>query len=214
MNLKEKTDLIFLKLAEVIETPVTELNYTNPYELMVSVVLSAQCTDKRVNLVTPAFFEQFPNTKTLAGSDLDSVFEKIKSISYPNNKAKHLIAAAQLIENEFDGNIPEKHEDLIKLPGVGRKTANVLVSVLHNMPAMAVDTHVHRVSNRLGIVTAKNVLQTEKQLMELIEDEMVPKAHHYLILHGRYTCKAKNPACDKCNLTELCDYFINSEKQK
>ncbi len=214
MNLKEKTDLIFLKLAEVIETPVTELNYTNPYELMVSVVLSAQCTDKRVNLVTPAFFEQFPDTKTLAVADLDSVFEKIKSISYPNNKAKHLIAAAQLIENEFDGNIPEKHEDLIKLPGVGRKTANVLVSVLHNMPAMAVDTHVHRVSNRLGIVTAKNVLQTEKQLMELIEDEMVPKAHHYLILHGRYTCKAKNPACNTCNLTKLCDYFANIENSE
>lgn len=186
----------------------TELHYENPYQLLVAVILSAQCTDKRVNMVTPALFEQFPTPEVLAGSNSDTVFSYIKSISYPNNKAKHLVGMAKMLIHDFKGLVPGEIEELVKMPGVGRKTANVIASVVYNKPAMAVDTHVFRVSARLGLTTnAKNPLQTEKQLIKFIPSELVPKAHHWLILHGRYTCLARNPKCSECELKKWCKYY-------
>ncbi|MDI9340965.1 MAG: endonuclease III [Sediminibacterium sp.] len=186
----------------------TELHYTNPFELLVAVILSAQCTDKRVNMVTPALFEAFPNAEALAASNSETVFSYIRSISYPNNKAKHLVGMAQLLLSDFGGTVPEAVEDLVKLPGVGRKTANVIASVVYNQPTMAVDTHVFRVSARIGLTTnAKNPLQSEKQLVAHIPEALVPRAHHWLILHGRYTCLARSPQCERCALTEWCKYF-------
>lgn len=192
----------------------TELHYSNPYELIVAVALSAQCTDKRVNVVTPKLFEAFPTAEALAASNSDTVFNYIRSISYPNNKAKHLVGMAQMLMKDFNGEVPEKIEDLVKLPGVGRKTANVIASVIFNQPTMAVDTHVFRVSNRIGLTTnAKNPLQSEKQLIKYIPKELVPRAHHWLILHGRYTCLARNPLCEKCDLKAFCKFF-NQKKLK
>lgn len=192
----------------------TELHYTNPYELIVAVSLSAQCTDKRVNMVTPKLFEVFPTAEALAASNSDTVFNYIRSISYPNNKAKHLVGMAQMLMNDFNGEVPEKIDDLVKLPGVGRKTANVIASVIFNQPTMAVDTHVFRVSNRIGLTTnAKNPLQSEKQLIKFIPKELVPRAHHWLILHGRYTCLARKPLCEKCDLKAFCKFF-NQKKSK
>lgn len=192
----------------------TELHYTNPYELIVAVSLSAQCTDKRVNMVTPKLFEIFPTAEALAASNSDTVFNYIRSISYPNNKAKHLVGMAQMLMKDFNGEVPEKIDDLVKLPGVGRKTANVIASVIFNQPTMAVDTHVFRVSNRIGLTTnAKNPLQSEKQLIKFIPKELVPRAHHWLILHGRYTCLARKPLCEKCDLKAFCKFF-NQKKSK
>lgn len=192
----------------------TELHYTNPYELIVAVSLSAQCTDKRVNMVTPKLFEVFPTAEALAASNSDAVFNYIRSISYPNNKAKHLVGMAQMLMKDFNGEVPEKIDDLVKLPGVGRKTANVIASVIFNQPTMAVDTHVFRVSNRIGLTTnAKNPLQSEKQLIKFIPKELVPRAHHWLILHGRYTCLARKPLCEKCDLKAFCKFF-NQKKSK
>jgi len=192
----------------------TELHYTNPYELIVAVSLSAQCTDKRVNIVTPKLFEVFPTAEALAASNSDTVFNYIRSISYPNNKAKHLVGMAQMLMKDFNGEVPEKIDDLVKLPGVGRKTANVIASVIFNQPTMAVDTHVFRVSNRIGLTTnAKNPLQSEKQLIKFIPKELVPRAHHWLILHGRYTCLARKPLCEKCDLKAFCKFF-NQKKSK
>lgn len=192
----------------------TELHYSNPYELIVAVALSAQCTDKRVNIVTPKLFEAFPTAEALAASNSDTVFNYIRSISYPNNKAKHLVGMAQMLMKDFNGEVPEKIEDLVKLPGVGRKTANVIASVIFNQPTMAVDTHVFRVSNRIGLTTnAKNPLQSEKQLIKYIPKELVPRAHHWLILHGRYTCLARSPLCEKCDLKVFCKFF-NQKKSK
>ncbi len=186
----------------------TELYYENPYELLVAVILSAQCTDKRVNLTTPAFFKKFPTSKKLAKAEFDDVFPLIKSISYPNNKAKHLIGMAQKLETNFNGEVPSDIDDLQTLPGVGRKTANVIASVIFNQPTMAVDTHVFRVSARLGLVTnAKTPLQTEQQLMKFIPKEKVHIAHHWLILHGRYVCLARSPKCNDCGLQQWCKYF-------
>ncbi len=186
----------------------TELHYENPYQLMVAVILSAQCTDKRVNIITPGFFEQFPNPESLARVEVADIFELIKTCSYPNNKAKHLSGMAKLLLSEFDGIVPEDIDDLQKLPGVGRKTANVILSVVFNKPAMAVDTHVFRVSARLGLTTnSKTPFETEKQLVKHIPDELIPLAHHWLILHGRYTCLARKPKCSECGLTEWCKYF-------
>ncbi len=186
----------------------TELHYENPYQLMVAVILSAQCTDKRVNIITPGFFEQFPNPESLARVEVADIFELIKTCSYPNNKAKHLSGMAKLLISEFDGIVPEDIDDLQKLPGVGRKTANVILSVVFNKPAMAVDTHVFRVSARLGLTTnSKTPFETEKQLVKHIPDELIPLAHHWLILHGRYTCLARKPKCSECGLTEWCKYF-------
>jgi endonuclease III len=190
----------------------TELTYTNPFELLVAVILSAQCTDKRVNLTTPALFKDYPNAEALSEADSDTIFRYIRSISYPNNKAKHLVGMAKMLVKDFDHTVPAKIEDLVKLPGVGRKTANVIASVVYNQPTMAVDTHVFRVSNRIGLTTnAKNPLQSEKQLIKFIPVQLVPRAHHWLILHGRYVCLARSPKCSECALTNYCKYF---EKQK
>ncbi len=183
----------------------TELYYENPYQLLVAVILSAQCTDKRVNLTTPALFRRFPTPEALAEAGFDDVFELIRSISYPNNKSKHLIGMAQMLVNDFHSEVPSTVEELVKLPGVGRKTANVIASVVYNKPAMAVDTHVFRVSARIGLtLNATNPKQAEEQLMKYIPEQYVAVAHHWLILHGRYTCLARNPKCDICPLTSFC----------
>ncbi len=185
----------------------TELHYNDPYELLVAVVLSAQCTDKRVNLITPEFYKAFPTIESLAVSNQDAVFEIIKSCSYPNNKAKHLVAAARTVMEKFGGIIPDNVDDLQKIPGVGRKTANVIASVAFDVPALAVDTHVHRVSARIGLTTnAKTPLETEKQLVKYIPSELHNIAHHWLILHGRYVCQARKPKCGECGLKEWCRY--------
>jgi endonuclease III len=186
----------------------TELSYQNPYELLVAVILSAQCTDKRVNIITPPFFERFPDAVSLSYASFEDVFELIKSCSYPNNKTKNLIGMARTLIADFHGVVPEDVDELQKLPGVGRKTANVIASVVFNKPALAVDTHVFRVSARLGLtVNAKNPLQTEKQLVKHIPEELIPIAHHWLILHGRYICLARKPKCHECPLTEWCLFF-------
>jgi endonuclease-3 len=189
--------------------PKTELAYRNPYELIVAVVLSAQCTDKRVNLVMPALLEQFPTAAELGAASAEDIFPFIRSVSYPNNKAKHLAGLGRLLTEEFGGEVPSTIEELQRLPGVGRKTANVVVSVIYNQPAMAVDTHVFRVSHRLGLVpkTATTPLAVEKALIKYIPQEVVPKAHHWLILHGRYICVARSPKCSICPLTDFCAYY-------
>jgi endonuclease III len=186
----------------------TELIYDDPYQLLVAVILSAQCTDKRVNLTTPTIFERYPDAGSLSKASFEDLFPLIKSISYPNNKTKHLIGMAQMLMDQFDGKVPMTVDELVKLPGVGRKTANVITSVIDQQPNMAVDTHVFRVSARLGLTTgAKTPLQTEQQLIKFIPEELVHKAHHWLILHGRYTCLARNPKCASCGLTEVCRYY-------
>ncbi len=186
----------------------TELRYNNTFELLVSVVLSAQCTDKRVNMVTPVFFQHYPSPKKLTQASTEEIFEIIKSISYPNSKSKYLKGIATMLVNDFNGSVPDNIEDLQKLPGVGRKTANVILSVAFNQPAMAVDTHVFRVAARIGLThNAKNPLETEKQLVAHIPQSLISKAHHWLILHGRYVCVARTPFCNKCGIKEACQYF-------
>jgi endonuclease-3 len=178
----------------------------------VAVILSAQCTDKRVNIITPAFFEKFPVPELLAQASFDQVYEYIKSCSFPNNKAKHLVGMAKMLVEQYNCRVPSDIAELQKLPGVGRKTANVIASVVYNKPTMAVDTHVFRVAARIGLTTnAKNPLQTEMQLMKYIPLDIVPKAHHWLILHGRYVCKARKPLCQKCGLSPWCKYFEKQE---
>lgn len=197
------------------EMPIaeTELAYQNPFELIVAVILSAQCTDKRVNQITPELIKRFPNPETMAAAEPAEVFDYIKSCSYPNNKAKHLVGMAQKLIELFDGKIPEDIDDLQKLPGVGRKTANVIASVVFNKPAMAVDTHVFRVAARIGLSTgAKNPLQTELQLVKYIPEDLIAKAHHWLILHGRYVCLARKPKCEKCGLTEVCKFYKKMDR--
>ena len=186
----------------------TELLYNNPYELLVAVILSAQCTDKRVNLTTPAIFKKFPDPESLSKAVFKDVFALIKSISYPNNKAKHLIGMAEMLVKKFSGQVPMTVDELVELPGVGRKTANVITSVIDQQPNMAVDTHVFRVSARIGLTTnAKTPLTTEKQLISHIPKEYIHKAHHWLILHGRYVCMARSPKCSECGLQSACKYF-------
>lgn len=194
--------------------PETELHYSNPYELLVAVILSAQCTDKRVNIVTPKLFERFPDPESLAASNAEEVFTYIRSISYPNNKAKHLVGMARMLVEQFHSEVPSTVEELQKMPGVGRKTANVIASVIYSMPAMAVDTHVFRVSRRLGLVplTAKTPLAVEKELVSHIPKHLIHKAHHWLILHGRYVCTARNPQCFQCPLSPFCKYFEKNVK--
>lgn len=193
----------------------TELSYENPYQLLVAVILSAQCTDKRVNMITPALFKAFPEPETLAASSPEVVYEYIKSISYPNNKSKHLVGMAKMLITDFGRTVPSEVDELVKLPGVGRKTANVIASVVYDKPAMAVDTHVFRVSERLGLTSrSKNPLQTEKQLIKHIPEELVAVSHHWLILHGRYTCLARNPKCDVCALKEMCRYYERKHGKK
>jgi endonuclease III len=193
----------------------TELVYTSPYELLVSVILSAQCTDKRVNMITPMFFKHFPYVHILAVAQEKDVFELIKSCSYPNNKTKHLIGMARMIMSDFNGTVPSDVEQLQKLPGVGRKTAHVTASVAFNQPKLAVDTHVFRVAARLGLtVRAKNPLQTEMQLLQYIPVDKVSLAHHWLLLHGRYVCKARKPRCEACGVSEYCKYYEIRRKKE
>lgn len=188
-------------------SPQTELNYSNPYELLVAVILSAQCTDKRVNLITPALFKAFPTARDLAAASADQIFELIKSCSYPNNKTRSLMGMAQRLSDEFGGEVPDDIDSLMSLPGVGRKTANVILSVIYDRPNMAVDTHVFRVAERIGLTSgSRTPLATERKLVENIPEELIPKAHHWLILHGRYICKARKPLCSKCFLSDVCRY--------
>jgi len=186
----------------------TELHYNDPFQLLIAVILSAQCTDKRINQVTPALFNRYPNPESLAASSPDEVFNYIRSVSYPNNKAKHLVGMAQTLINEFGGEMPTNIADLQKMPGVGRKTANVIISVVHKAPAMAVDTHVFRVANRIGLtLNAKTPLSMEKQLVKNLPEDKIYIAHHWLILHGRYICVARKPKCSICPLTSFCKYY-------
>jgi len=209
MQRPERFDLFIRHFSENNPEAETELHYNNPFELLIAVILSAQCTDKRINLVTPALFKEFPTPEHLAASHFDEVFPFIKSVSYPNNKTKHLLGMAKMLTEEFDSKIPETIIDLQKLPGVGRKTANVIASVIYNQPTMAVDTHVFRVSKRLGLVNqnSKTPFEVEKQLVRNIPEEYIPKAHHWLILHGRYVCLARKPKCEECSIQHFCRYF-------
>lgn len=206
---KERYDAFITHFSENMPVAETELSYDNPFQLLVAVVLSAQCTDKRVNIVTEALFRDFPTAAHLAHSHFDELFPYIRSISYPNNKTKHLLGLGKMLIEDFGGEVPSTVEDLVKLPGVGRKTANVITSVVWNQPNMAVDTHVFRVSRRLGLVTqtAKTPLEVEKQLIRHIPKEYVHVAHHWLILHGRSTCLARTPKCQECSITHFCRYF-------
>ena len=187
----------------------TELNYTTPFELLVAVILSAQCTDKRVNMVTPDLFCRYPDAQELSAAHPDEIYNYIKTVSYPNNKARHLVGMAQKLCSDFGGEVPDTLEELITLPGVGRKTANVIQSVVWGKSAMAVDTHVFRVSHRIGLVPKRctTPYSVEKELMKYIPNDIVPKAHHWLILHGRYVCKARKPECNNCGLTAVCNEY-------
>lgn len=208
MTLKERYRRTLQLLSEAIPEPKTELSYDTPFHLLLAVILSAQCTDKRVNMVTPALFEAFPDAATLAASNAETVYEYIRSVSYPNNKTRSLLGAARTIVEEFGGEIPDNIDDLMRIPGVGRKTANVMLAVVWNRAAMAVDTHVFRVSERIGLTTgSRTPLETERALVANIPEEQIPMAHHWLILHGRYTCKARKTDCLNCTLTEVCRYY-------
>jgi endonuclease III len=209
MQRKERFERLVEYFAEHEPDAETELQYSNPYELLVAVILSAQCTDKRINAVTPALFERFPTPEILANSHFDEVFPLIRSVSYPNNKSKHLLGMAKMLVEDFGSVVPSEITDLQKMPGVGRKTANVISSVVYNQPAMAVDTHVFRVSKRLGLVNqnAKTPLEVERQLVKHIPTEHIAVAHHWLILHGRYTCVARSPKCGECKISNFCRYY-------
>lgn len=208
MRKKDLFDFVIQYFQKEMPIAETELEYKNPFDLIVAVILSAQCTDKRVNQITPELLKRFPNPQVLAKAEPAEVFDYIKSCSYPNNKSKHLVGMAQKLNELFDGQIPDNIDDLQKLPGVGRKTANVIASVVFNKPAMAVDTHVFRVAARIGLSTgAKNPLQTENQLVKYIPEELIATAHHWLILHGRYVCSARSPKCSQCGLTEVCKFY-------
>jgi endonuclease-3 len=208
MTRKQRFEAVIHYFEEHIPEAETELLYENPFQLLVAVILSAQCTDKRVNMTTPAIFRNFPDAFAMAKADFDILFPYIKSISYPNNKTKHLIGMALMLVEKYNGEVPLSVEELVKLPGVGRKTANVITSVVDKQPNMAVDTHVFRVSARLGLtVKAKTPLEAEKQLIKYIPKALVHKAHHWLILHGRYVCVARKPLCADCGLRDICNYF-------
>lgn len=213
-DIQAKYDGFIAYFEQAMPVAESELKFMNPYQLIVAVVLSAQCTDKRVNMTTPAFFERFPDAKSLSEATQGDVYQLIKSISYPNNKAKNLIGMAKALVTDFDGVVPDNIEDLQKLPGVGRKTANVVVAVAFDKPAMPVDTHVFRVSARIGLSkNAKTPLDTEKQLVAHIPQKLLSKAHHWLILHGRYVCLARKPKCAECGIKEICDFYQKNSKK-
>ena len=209
MQKKERFRLLIEYFSKNFPEPRTELEYSNSFHLLISVILSAQCTDKRVNMVTPALFRDFPTPEHLAHSNFDEIFPYIKSVTYPNSKTKHLLGMAKMLYEDFNSKIPETVSELQKLPGVGRKTANVIASVIYNQPVLAVDTHVFRVSKRIGLANenSKTPLSVEKQLTQYLPEDIIPKAHHWLILHGRYICVARKPKCKDCGLKHLCRYF-------
>lgn len=213
MRKKELYDRVIAYFEQAMPVAETELHYEDPFQLLVAVILSAQCTDKRVNMITPALFRDFPTAEAMAATTSDVVYEYIRSVSYPNNKAKHLVGMAQMLVCDYGGQVPDTLEELVKLPGVGRKTANVIQSVVFHKAAMAVDTHVFRVSHRIGLVpgTCTTPLATEKYLTRYIPEALIPKAHHWLILHGRYVCTARNPKCDKCGLNGICQASLKAK---
>lgn len=211
MRKKERYENIVAWFKENMPIAETELHYNSPFELLVAVILSAQCTDKRINMVTPELFRAFPTAQKMADSSPEEIFEYIKSVSYPNNKARNLHKMACGLLEIFGGEVPSEVDELVKLAGVGRKTANVIVSVVYGKPAMAVDTHVFRVSNRIGLTTnSKTPLETEKELTSNIPDDLLPIAHHWLILHGRYVCQARSPKCMECGISKWCRYFVEN----
>lgn len=215
MTKKQRFENVIAYFSEHQPIAETELKYKDPYQLLVAVILSAQCTDKRVNMVTPALFKAFPKPEVMAAASSDEVFQYIKSISYPNNKAMHLVGMAKMLVKDFKGVIPSDVNELQKLPGVGRKTANVIASVVYNKPTMAVDTHVFRVAARIGLTdNATTPLETEKQLVKYIPKDKVAIAHHWLILHGRYICVARTPKCGECPLKPYCKYYSTTLKLK
>lgn len=208
MTTKQRYEGIIAWFSENNPNADTELIYHNPFELLVAVILSAQCTDKRVNMVTPELLKAFPTAQRMAEQTPDEVFEYIKSVSYPNNKAQHLVGMAKRLVEDYGGEVPEDYDALLSLPGVGRKTANVISAVIYNKPTMAVDTHVFRVANRIGLTrNSKTPLSTERTLTRNIPAELIPRAHHWLILHGRYVCVARNPKCKECGISQYCKFF-------
>lgn len=215
MTKKERYEGIIAWFLDNNPNAATELDYHTPFDLLVAVILSAQCTDKRVNMVTPDLLAAFPTARKMAETTEDEIFEYVKSVSYPRNKSRHLLAMAQRLVNEYDGEVPQDYDALLSLPGVGRKTANVMTSVIWNEPRMAVDTHVFRVSNRIGLThNSKTPLQTELELTRNIPEEHIPTAHHWLILHGRYVCTARNPKCDACGIVAYCKFYAAKMKGK
>jgi len=209
MNLLDKYNFLIEYFQKNNPDAASELHFSNAYELLLAVVLSAQCTDKRVNMITPALFAKFPTPFELANASYEDVYTVIKSVSYPNNKTKHLLGLAQKLVVDFNGEVPNSLEQLTNLPGVGRKTANVILSVIFNQPAMAVDTHVFRVAHRLGIVENANTpLEVEKQLVQHFPERVLARAHHWLILHGRYVCLSRAPKCNECGISSICKYYI------
>jgi len=215
MTQKERYARLIAYFEEARPTAETELHYSDPFQLLVAVILSAQCTDKRVNMTTPALFAAYPDAESMAKATPEEIFAYIHSISYPNNKSKHLVGMAQKLMEDFGGVVPGDVDELQTLPGVGRKTANVIASVVFNLPALAVDTHVFRVANRIGLTkNSKNPLQTERELTKHIPPEKIPIAHHWLILHGRYVCQARKPHCAECGITDICNYFKAQQEKK
>ena len=212
INRRTRIKTVIDYFTKVMPEPETELSYESPYELIVSVILSAQCTDKRVNLITPELFRKYPGPDKLARASQEEVYELIRSCSYPNNKARHLRGMAKVLIEEFGGKVPRDLSGLQKLPGVGRKSANVIAAVIHKMPVMPVDTHVFRVSARIGLTSnAKTPLQAENQLYKVFPENLIPNAHHWLILHGRYVCQARKPRCGECGLTGVCKFYLEGK---
>lgn len=213
MKKADRYRLVMERFEQMMPEAQTELHYDNPYQLLVAVILSAQCTDKRVNIITPPLFERFPTAADLAAASRDDVFELIRSCSYPNNKTTSLLGMAKMLTERFGGEVPDSIDDLMSLPGVGRKTANVILSVVYNKPAMAVDTHVFRVAERIGLTTdSRTPLTTEKELIKYIPEDRIARAHHWLILHGRYVCKARRPLCLECEIKPFCRYYQKNDK--
>ena len=215
MKIKDRYAYLIRYFQETMPVAESELNYTTPFELLVAVILSAQCTDKRINQITPALFRDYPTPEAMSLATPDTIYEYIRSVSYPNNKARHLVGMAQMLVRDYDGEVPSTGEELEKLPGVGRKTANVIQAVIFQKARMAVDTHVFRVSHRIGLVgkTCTTPLSVEKQLTRHLPEEIIPLAHHWLILHGRYVCQSRTPHCEKCGLTTICKHFSSKGLQ-
>jgi len=211
MKIQDRYNEVIARFEQMMPVAETELHYSTPFQLLVAVVLSAQCTDKRVNMVTPALFAAYPDAASMAEASEEQLFEYIHSVSYPHNKSRHLAGLARMLRDEYGGVVPSDIDALQRLPGVGRKTANVVAAVVFEQPAMPVDTHVFRVANRIGLTNnSKTPLNTERELVKHIPAELLPKAHHWLILHGRYVCQARKPKCDSCGLADICRHNLTS----